>query len=541
MIYITRISLLKKLMTLFLAVFLSVPCLAQEAKESQGTQDSLKYNVSIDIMVVPFFAVDNSGNPVYDLKEEEIQLFVNDKLVKLAAFKRFEFNLEDKAPGKEIAENVQPGGERFVFVILDTMFNSLTGFRRGKEIAAKLIKEGEPGDNFVILENNPIGGLKYIGGPEKDGNLLIEKINDINAPPDKWSKDIHSTRIFSENVDYDPTTDPRLESGRWKSVRDSLINSEKLRYQHQVMYFTRVLSQFKYALKTINKPKIVFLISEGIATGAFRAAIRSSDSAGSSDTVGALESNGFGSLLTKDEATVFDQDKIYSAFMLRYLVEVVKSINNGGSVLYTINPRRGDDVNDSEASGEMSLRYMAGESGGKYFAGSKPENIVERVKKTTTAYYELFYPLLADMGADMTLRVESKRKDVLIHSLIHTERNRPYLQMEPVQKKLFALNVVTNGNWSRIVGKVMKTKFKKSGSSKDDLMTIQVPLPNVMQNCKVDMFSIRVDPKTQTTAVDLVENQAADVVNLKLKNRKDVNQFFVIIEPNTPYCIYNQI
>ncbi|MCX6582541.1 MAG: hypothetical protein NT166_20405 [Candidatus Aminicenantes bacterium] len=541
-----KLSLPKKIMLLILTGFLAAPFFAQESKELQDSQDSLNYNVSVNVMVAPLFAVDAGGNPVYDLKEEELRLFVNNQPTEISAFKRIEFSHEqkvaEKIAGHENTEIVQPIGDRFVFVILDTMFNSLTGFRRSKEIAVKLIKEGEPGDNFVILENNPIGGLKYIGGPEKDGNVLIKKIDDICAPPEKWSRDIFSSRILTENVEVDPMTDPRLESTKWKPLRDSLINSEKLRYQHQVMYFSHVLSQFKYALKTIDKPKIVFLISEGIATGAFRAAIGSSNSSNSDETTGSgASSKGFDSLLTKDESTVFDHNKIYSAFMLRYLVDVVKSINSGGSVLYTINPRRTDDLNDDEASGEMSLRYLAGDSGGKYFAGSKPEKIVKRVKKTTAAYYELFYALLPNMGADMALRVECKRKDVRVHSLIHTERNRPYLDMEPVQKKIFALNVVTNGNWSRIVGRVMKAKFKKTGSTKDNLMTIQVPLPNVMQNRKIDMFSIGMDPKTQETSVNLVGSQATDVVNLKIKNKKEVNQFFVIIEPTTPYCIYNQI
>ena len=536
-----------KFVSLILIFFLVFPFFGQEPVESQESQDSLKYNVSVNVMVVPIFAVDSSGNPVYDLKEEEIKLFVNDKPIEISEFKRYEFSQEEKNNEKGIAqttdESLLPGGDRFVFIILDSMFNSLTGFRRGKDIAVKLIKEGEPGDYFVVLENNPIGGLKYIGGPEKDGKLLIKKIDDLNAPPDKWSNDIHSTRIFSENVNYDPETDPRLESGKWKSIKDNMVSSEKLRYQHQVMYFSRVLSQFKYALKTIDKPKIVFLISEGIATGAFRAAINTSFALSAVDNTRMKGSDPtrFNSILNNDESTVFDQNKIYSAYMLRYLVDIVKSINSGGSVLYTINPRRTDDVNDDDASGEMSLRYMAGESGGKYFAGSKPEKIVERVKKTTAAYYEIFYSLLPDMGADMSLRVECSRKDVRVHSLIHTERNRTYQNMETVQKKLFALNVVTNGNWSRIVGKVMKIKFKKSGSSKNELMNIRISLPKVMQNHKIDMYSIRMDPKTQKTSIDLVESQAADVVNLKIKNRKDENQFFVIIEPTTPYCIYNQI
>ncbi|MCP5108567.1 MAG: hypothetical protein GY950_34600 [bacterium] len=533
-----RNSIHVEILSFVLIALLGIPFFAQDS------QETLNYNVSVNVMVVPIFAVDNNGNPVYDLKQEELKLFINDKPLDIVSFRRYEFGHREtvaEKSGKQ-APNVGTAEGRFVFIILDTMFNTLTGFRRGKEIAVNLVKEGSPGDNFVILENNPIGGLKYIGGTARDGDQLIKKIKKLVAPPDKWTPDMYSSRLLNNNITSSPMTDPRLESSNWKTLRELNVNSEKQRYQHQVRYFSRVLSQFKYALKTIDKPKIVFIVSEGVARGAFRAAIGSQTvSAGGSNDGREGPGKGFDSILTKDESTVFDRNKIYSSFMLKYLVEVVKSINNGGSVLYTINPRRTNDINDREASGEMSLRYLAGESGGKYFAGSKPAKIVQRVKKTTAAYYELFYNILPGMGSDMTVRIECTRKNVRVHSLNHTERNRPYHRMPAVQKKLFAFNVITKGNWSRIVGKVMKVKYKKVNSKKEKLLTLRVPLPKVMQNRKVDMFSIRVDPKTQKTVVDVVSSNVKDVVNLKIKPRKDKNQYFVIIEPTTPHCIYNKI
>jgi hypothetical protein len=213
-------------------------------------------------------------------------------------------------------------------------------------------------------------------------------------------------------------------------------------------------------------------------------------------------------------------------------------------VLYTINPKRGDDIGDDEASGEMSLRYLASESGGKYFAGSKPKKIIERVKKTTAAYYEVFFTVIPDMGNDMSVHVECKRKGVRVHSLIHSERNKPYVRMEPVQKKVFALNVATGGSWSRMVGRVMKVKYKKAKTDKkedENIYTIIIPLPKVMQDQRVDIFSIRMYPETQKTDVDFISREVKDVVNLKIKRRKGKNQFFVIIEPTSPYCIYNKI
>ena len=194
MILKRRKYFIEKFLSLLLIFFLAFPFFGQETLEPRESRDSLDYKISVNVMVVPIFAVDSSGNPVYDLKEEELKLFVNDQPTEISAFKRFEFSQEQRIKEKvseETYDTFQSSGDRFVFVILDTMFNSLTGFRRSKDIATKLIKEGEPGDYFVILENNPIGGLKYIGGPEKDGNLLIKKIDEINAPPDKWSKDIH--------------------------------------------------------------------------------------------------------------------------------------------------------------------------------------------------------------------------------------------------------------------------------------------------------------------------------------------------------------
>jgi hypothetical protein len=116
--------------------------------------------------------------------------------------------------------------------------------------------------------------------------------------------------------------------------------------------------------------------------------------------------------------------------------------------------------------------------------------------------------------------------------------------MEPVQKKIFALNVATGGSWSRMVGRVMKAKYKKAKTDKkgdEKIHTINIPLPKVMQDQRVDMFSIRMDPKTQETVIDFMNREITDVVNLKIKHRKGKNQFFVIIEPNTPYCIYNKI
>jgi hypothetical protein len=323
-----------------------------------------------------------------------------------------------------------------------------------------------------------------------------------------------------------------------------LDQSDRFQYRNNVKRFAYLLSQFKYALKTIEKPKVVFLISEGVATGAFKSAIRGNEIPteyydGSPTKLG--EQKGNYSIFDKESRqNIFDKNKIYSAFLLQYLVKVVQSINAGGSVLYTINPKRGDDTQDMDRSGEMSLRYLAGESGGKYFSGSKPAEIVKRVKKTTAAYYELFFAVSPDLGKNMKIEVKCRRKGVKVHSLIHSEKNQPYRAMGGVQKKIFALNVASGGTWSRLVGKVMKVKYKKQ-QAQGNVFTVKASLPTVMKNKKADIFMVAVDKKTQKTRVDYAVQKLKDTVTMKYKRRKGFMQFFVVIDPRYPHCIYSQL
>ncbi len=514
---------------------------------TQLAQDQpLKYNIYVNVKLLPVFALDSDGNPVFDLKKEEMELYVNGKPHKIEHLKRYDF----KSTTIKKEEIIPEENERVVFIIVDAMFNSKTGFRRSKEIAADLVHAGKTGDRFIVFENNSFNGLKYIGGSDQSRAKLIKKIKKLRRPIERWPTQLYSSRELSNNIDFSIITDSRLETRAWESLKKLTLASEKSRYKYQVKHFSRILSKFKYILKTISKPKLVFLISEGMARGAFKIDIKSEENQNHvfendrmllmTDDMRALQ---FQSLLTKNDIQTSEELQAYSPFLFRYLIEIVKSINYGGSILYTINPRRINDTNDEEVSGEISLRYLASESGGKYFAGSDAGKIVKRIEKTTSAYYEMAFYTDPEEGQNLQIQIKCKRKGIRVHSANYAESSRSYREMDPIQKKMFALNVASGGNWSRTLGKVMKVRHKKTKNEKNgnkNEYTLFIPLPNEMKNKKLDMFLIHLDTKTQRVDMDIVKKEAKDWINLRIKPRKNKKQFFVIIEPSKTYCIYNK-
>jgi hypothetical protein len=192
-------------------------------------------------------------------------------------------------------------------------------------------------------------------------------------------------------------------------------------------------------------------------------------------------------------------------------------------------------------SGEKSLRYLASESGGTYFAGTDSEDIAKRIKKTTSAYYELVFYTTPETGKKLEIDVKCKRNGVRLLTTNYAEGSRYYRDMDPVQKKMFAFNVATGGDWSRNEGKVMRIPYKiTKNESIKSIYTIDVPLPNQMQNRILDIFLIQRDTKTNRVDMRLINKEAREWIKLNINDNNKREQFFVIIEPLETYCIYNK-
>ena len=163
---------------LFLAFFM---ILIFSSFFSSQDQKPLEYFVSVNVRIVPLFVIDSNGDPIFDLKKEELQLFINGKETPLQHLLRRDLSLEIeqvKIIGKTQGL-LKQAQERIVFILLDTVFNDRFGTRRMKIIAEDIIKTGSDFDSFVVIGIGGRRGLFYIAGPEHSSPELLKKIQDI--------------------------------------------------------------------------------------------------------------------------------------------------------------------------------------------------------------------------------------------------------------------------------------------------------------------------------------------------------------------------
>jgi len=536
-----------KLGLLLLIIIIGTGQWSNAVSQQESDHDPLEYNVSVSAMLMPVFAVDAKGDPVYDLQSNELELYINGKSTPFE-LTRYQF---EEAP--EDAPEVEPE-KRVVFIILDAIFNSLEGFKRGKAMAKELTKEGSKDNLYILLQITPVGGIEYITGPEPYSEELEKKIEKIDITGSFFKNNLFQRKRTPDslNFDLDDPRNNRWDDGVWNMHRQSKVKMHSMQYSITIRRFVYLLSQFQHALRTITKPKVVFLISEGISRKAFESEVPSFD--GSS---GDWASGGQEPMTTNND----DNNSFYdvaqtsialsgniSNFHLKYLKEIARSINLGGSVLYAVNPRRSSRGEiDPTGSGDMSLNYLARQSGGKYFQGTDVKAVMTNIKRTTAAYYELSFAFGAIKGKNLDIKIKSKRKGIDILTLRHATKGNPYHAMSKIEKKIFALNVINGGTWSRMVGNVKPAKLrylKTKKTKKAILRQVEIKIPEEMRNKKADLFLIETDLKTKKNDIKILKqtlNKPTQLVNLKKSTSRDVLQYLVFIEPQTPNCIFTLV
>ncbi|MCP4151789.1 MAG: hypothetical protein GY757_28860 [bacterium] len=245
---------------IFITLFITllVPSLRARETKTETERDKLEYNIAVNVTLVPFVATDTRGNPVFDLKNEDLEVTVNKKKMQPGYLHAIAFNKSKKTTPKEathakLKPQIEANPKRLKFIIIDALFNSTKGLKHAKMLGKKIVKEATPDDRFILLQIG-MDGLQFVAGPEPGGKPFLEHFKKLRKHPHRllWWKD------------------PQIDDGESPPPRHHMMHGQKRARQQTLKMYRDSFVQFKNALKTIDGPKVTFLFTEGFADQAHR-------------------------------------------------------------------------------------------------------------------------------------------------------------------------------------------------------------------------------------------------------------------------------
>jgi hypothetical protein len=470
----------KTLIALLILLLLILPPVFSQQKR-------IVEEVSVDWWVIPIFAVDKSGQSVPDLKESDIVLKVDDQEISSFVLVKESFTVSGQPGGEEkerVGVSPMPVRKKNIFLLFDTALSTLDSTKVAKAIAQRIVHQAEPDTRFFVMTIEPFAGLTYVGGQTSDKEKL--------------------TNLIEEKVKGKPNSRvPRIEeilgqvvSGRHSKYTEadilSFMGSISRFYRRKCKSFVQSFESLYYALNAIKDTKVIYLFTEGI-----------------SNAVQEAESG---------DRSLYRQ----------YLSEMADYLGRSGSVLFIINPFGGPAADQVDISGEDSLRFLAQNSGGKYLDGSD-KKLVTKIDDLNRAYYEIAFPAVPKSRAGiLKISLQSKRKDIEIHTLKTAEKSRQYSQMKAVEQEVLALNLVSGNplyksNVSSQPAPIVKTTKKKKKT------TYQVNIPDRFLNRSLDLYKIWLNPKDTRVEKESLQTNKKQVKITFNNVKPGENTFFVLM------------
>jgi hypothetical protein len=464
--------------------------MAVNTTETEPDHKKLTYDLAVNILSVPFVAVGKSGQPLFDLKQEELELYLNGRRTPISQMYGIAFK-DDDVSGKD--DNVSGKDDdvsgtnrletpkkkkvkrdsRLMFLVIDSVFNGYLGLKYSKQIVKDMVKKAPPEDKFILLEIT-LNGLKYVTGPVPGGTNIAADLRKVEKNAQKLAK-----WIPTMNEKRSMASGSGKQGGTLAMNMISYLDGNRSADSLTVRMYTDAYKQLKRVLKMLDGPKQTFIFTEGFAS--------------------------------------YSGGREYT---YRKTMETLSNyVYDGGSVLRRV-----------------------------WTKGMRPHQLKQYARglnKSVSAYYEIFFRPGKKIGGNLKIEIKCKREGVRINAVGHKEREKPYWKMKTHQKKVFAISVVTGLSFSGISGRVYKAPYrilKSENANGERLVTLKVNMPEQLKNRKLDMYLLRFDDAYRDADVTVLPTHVKGGHEFTLQTLKEKRHlFFLFIDPRTTNTIFNKV
>ncbi len=380
--------------------------------------------VNVEVKIVPFYAVDAEGNPVYDLRADEIELRTEGAPVTVESLDRYV--IQAGRAGAE-ASPLTPTPSRTVFFLFDLTFSTPNGFNTDKRLAANLVKSWPGGDRLFLVAHGTRGGLeKRLGPVPPDAEGKKELLAAIEA----LQPEIRRVELQDDpKIDYGPPSE-RAGHGKFSgsapgsqmaAAYDGIQGTVRNEYHNVARDLASSLGDFAAELRRINGPKLLMLFSQGLDNDLYF-----------------LGSSGF--KVGSDDSVEVDSRR--APPLVDRFRGPLAALAESGAVALFVNTDR-----SPEADADAVLRHMAQTTGGLYLEGRDSRDLEKRIAGSTTAYYEAAFrpaaPLLQRDSA--AVQVVVRRPGVRVWAPAAVRTRESYSGLNDFEKRRMVIDLLAGG------------------------------------------------------------------------------------------------
>jgi VWFA-related protein len=474
------------------------PAFSQTALEPSAGE-----TVDVEIKIVPFYAVDEAGKPVFDLKQDEIELRVDGKAVPLDSFDspaapQPAATVEAKATLSAPASVAVAGGDgvnhaparRHVVLLFDTAFSRVAGFQKAQTLARTMVQDAPESDLLYLLVHDFKSGLKQELGPlnaDAEGKAkMIERIRTLK--PEIGQLDAHA-EMSVELVDRGVQ-----KNGIPKGQNSAIYNALRTNSQGQLESTARGLSDAMQELADqfarIREPKLFVFLSQGI------------------DPVLYWEGSDVG---LQFSTLPFAHIKSYQFHGLHGLYDKpLQQLADSGAMSLFVNL---DDKGAKTDYMDTSMQHMALNSGGLYLGGVDAGQMARKVSNSTAAYYEAGFYLTDQTRAASRARIEIvvKRPGVETWSAGALKTRETYRGLSAEARRMLIVDLIEGDVAAqRSRSKVRLDYHNLPGDilgraeSGKTMLRYQLGWPQELAGHKVDLYNVVLEPTRQSGAPNVL-------------------------------------
>lgn len=519
---------------------------AQERPPSAGGE-----RIDVELKIVPFYATDAEGRPVFDLRKEEVELRVGGAPVSVESFDRY-----SAAGATTTTERPQAAAERapaalprHVYLLFDVAFSTPRGLLGSSKTAGGYLEQLPATDRLYLLVNDRRTGLKQVLGPvaadDEGKEKVFKRIRELK--PDIQGLETNADSkypMFVRGAGAGIGAGGGIGAGAGgkgipgdqdSPIRDNVRASGRSQYEGLALGLADSLEILAAELRRLPGPKLLVMFTQGLHPQLY------------------FQGSSIG-LQTGRQNHHMDSRQ-FSPLVSRF-EKPLQALADSGAMSLFVN--LDDQVARAGLNADGALRHMASSTGGLYVEGGSPKKVEDRMAGSTAAYYEAgFLPagsLLEAGRAGVEVVVHRPGVRVWAPSAVRTRES--YGTLNEHEKRLLAIDLVHGGPEAqqsrspvRLDLRDLSGRVKGRVEPQQRLVRFEADWPAELAGKKVDLYTVVLSMPRQGKSIEVLlydQREHTPVADLPaLETAVDGHDAFVwgvvAVEPGTERAWFRRL